>query len=190
MWKYKHFSYRSCSDVASLFQSMFTDSNIASQVTLGKTKVAYYITHWLAPYFHNELKNSISQWRYLVPCFDELLNDVVQKVQMDICLRFWDIKGTKVTTRYCSSSFLGHATASNLFDSFNDTLGESLLSKVLQVSMDGPNVSWKFFDWVRWEIWYFTSWNWLLRFACCTWCIPDWVQGSWVEYEQCSQKFL
>ena len=63
---YKHFSYRSCSDVVSLFQSMFTDSNIASQVTLGKTKVAYYITHGLAPYFHNELKNSISQCRYLV----------------------------------------------------------------------------------------------------------------------------
>ena len=92
---YKHFSYRSCSDVVSLFQSMFTDSNIASQVTLGKTKVAYYITHGLAPYFHNELKNSISQCRYPVACFDESLNDVVQKGQMDICLRFWDIKATK-----------------------------------------------------------------------------------------------
>ena len=60
---YKHFSYRSCSDVVSLFQSMFTDSNIASQVALGKTKVAYYITHGLAPYFHNKLKNSVSQCR-------------------------------------------------------------------------------------------------------------------------------
>ena len=65
---------------------------------------------------------------------------------MDICLHFWDIKATKVTTRYYSSSFLGHATASNLFDSFTDTLGEYLLSKVLQVSMDGPNVNLKFFD--------------------------------------------
>ena len=143
---YKHFSYRSCSDVVSLFQSMFTDSNIASQVTLGKTKVAYYITHGLAPYFHNELKNSISQCRYLVACFDESLNDVVQKGQMDICLRFWDIKATKVTTRYYSSTFLGHATASNLFDSFADTSGGSLLLKVLQVFMDGPSVNWKFFN--------------------------------------------
>ena len=96
---YKHFSYRSCSDVVSLFQLMFTDSNIASQVTLGKTKVGYYITHGLAPYFHNELKNSILQCCYLVACFDESLNDVVQKRQMDICLHFWDIKATKVTTR-------------------------------------------------------------------------------------------
>ena len=62
-----------------LFQSMFTDSNIVSQVTLGKTKVAYFITHELAPYFHNELKNSISECCYLVACFDESLNDVVQK---------------------------------------------------------------------------------------------------------------
>ena len=122
---YKHFSYRSCSDVVSLFQSTFTDSNIANQVTLGKTKVAYYITHELAPYFHNELKNSISQCGYLVACFDESLNGVVQKGQMDFCLRFWDIKATKV--RYYSSSFLGDATASNLFDSFTDPLGESLL---------------------------------------------------------------
>ena len=65
---------------------------------------------------------------------------------MDICLRFLDIKVTKVTTRYYSSTFLGHATASNLFDSFTDTLGGSLLSKVLQVFMDGPNVNWKFFN--------------------------------------------
>ena len=163
---YKHFSYRSCSDVVSLFQSMFTDSNIASQVTLGKTKVAYYITHGLAPYFHNELKNSISQCRYLVACFDESLNDVVQKGQMDICLRFWDIKATKVTTRYYSSSFLGHATASNLFDSFTDTLGESLLLKVLQVSVDGLNVNWKFFDMLNTELdeKFDTS---LLEIGCC-----------------------
>ena len=65
---------------------------------------------------------------------------------MDICLHFWDIKATKVTTRYYSSSFLAHATAFNPFDSSTDTLGESMLSKVLQVSMDGPNVNWTFFD--------------------------------------------
>ena len=126
---YKHFSFRLCSDV-SLFQSMLTDSNIASQVTLGKTKVAYYITHGLPPYFHNELKNSISQCHYLVACFDKSLNDVVQKGQMNICLRFWDIKATKVSTRYYSSSFLGHATASNLFDTKLDEKFDTLLLEI------------------------------------------------------------
>ena len=144
---------------------MFTDSNIASQVILGKTKVTYYITHGLAPYFNNELKNSILPCCYLVACFNESLNDV-QKGQIDICLHFWDIKSTKVTRRYYSSSFLGHATASNLFDSFTDTFGESLLSEVLQVSMDGPNVNWKFFDMLNTELdeRFDTS---LLEISCC-----------------------
>ena len=70
---YKHFSDISCCDVVSMFQLIFTDSNIASRVSLRKTKVAYYITHGLAPYFHNELKDSISQCRYLAACFDESL---------------------------------------------------------------------------------------------------------------------
>ena len=189
---YKHFSYRSCSDVVPLFQLMFTDSIIATQVTLEQTKFAY-ITHGLAPYFHNEQLNSILQCRYLVACFDESLNNVVQEGQMDICLRFWDVKATKVTGRYYSSNFLGHATVSNLFDSFVDTLGESLLLKVLQVSMDGPNVNWKFFDMLNIELDEKCDTS-LLEIGCCSLHV---VHGAFQSGHKavgwnikCSQKFL
>ena len=41
----------------------------------------------------------MSQWNYLAACFDELLNGVVQKGRLDLCLRFWDCKSNKVAIR-------------------------------------------------------------------------------------------
>ena len=43
-------------------------------------------------------------------------------------------------------AFLGHTTAEDLFDGFTTVLNNETLRKILQVSMDGPSVHWKFFD--------------------------------------------
>lgn len=94
-----------------LFQKSITVIKITSHLTLGKTKVGYYITHWLEQYFHNELPNSISQLNFLVSTMEKkLLNSVVQKRQMDFCLHFWDYKTSKVASSYYSSIFHDQGT--------------------------------------------------------------------------------
>lgn len=79
-----------------------------------------------------------------VVLFDESLNAGLQSKQMDIFVRFWD--GNKVSTRYYTSKFLGHALAETLQDELYDCCVDLGLSGMHQLSMDGPNVNWKAFD--------------------------------------------
>ena len=125
---------------------MFPDSSIAQKFTFGNTKASYNITHGLAPYFHNLVYNSLLKSDHTVACFDEYLNEVVQKVQMDLCICYWDVNKSWAATRYFDSSFLGHATANDLQSSFTSVLNDQILSKIVQVSMDGPNVNLTFLD--------------------------------------------
>jgi len=81
-----------------------------------------------------------------VACFDEALNKVAQKGQMDIVIRFWDTATNQVSTRYLTSVFLGHATAKNLEEKFKEGLSGLNLDKLVQISMDGPSVNWKFLE--------------------------------------------
>ena len=39
---------------------------------------------------------------------------------------------------------LGHATHKDLLEGFNSSLSDLDLSKMIQLSMDGPNINWKF----------------------------------------------
>ena len=75
---------------------------------------------------------------------DESLNAVVQKSQMDITVRYWHMGRTR--TQYLCSYFLGHATADDLLDSFAKVFEHLCPTKLLQVSMDGPNVNHSFFE--------------------------------------------
>ena len=65
---------------------------------------------------------------------------------MDIAIRFWNPKTNSVCARYFDSSFLGHATASDILESFKAALGDLPIGKLIQVSMDGPAVNWKFME--------------------------------------------
>ena len=49
--------------------------------------------------------------------------------------------------RYLGSEFLGHATAADLLTQFKDgiTIRQLDPKRLLQVSMDGPSVNWKFY---------------------------------------------
>ena len=69
--------------------------------------------------------------------FDESLNNVLQKEQMDIIVRFWDKKKNKVSSRYLNSQFLGHTRAADLLQKFSEALGKLNLANLIQVSMDG-----------------------------------------------------
>src|SRR3989441_242053 len=141
-----HMSYRSCLDISQLFQTMFPDSEVAQKFTMSKTKAAYSIVHGLAPYFREKLDEEIKKCPLFVACFDEAFNRIAQRGQMDIVIRYWSEDNNQVSTRYLTSVFLGHATAADLQAKFLKGLGGLSLPKLIQVSMDGPSVNWKFLE--------------------------------------------
>ena len=63
---------------------MFQDSPTASKLSLGATKMSYLLNFGIAPYFKNLLLDEIKASPYYVLSFDESLNTVLQKDQMDV----------------------------------------------------------------------------------------------------------
>ena len=143
----QHESYRSCEGLAELFGSMFPDSQIANKFSLGKDKVRYSIVYGLAPYFHIQFAATLKAcgMEFSIS-FDESLNKFLQKGQMDVHIRFWDISRKQAVTRYWNSVFLGKATAEDLLKAFHSGLEHLHMDSILQVSMDGPKVNWAFYD--------------------------------------------
>lgn len=143
-----HTSYRTASKSIDIMRSMFQDSPIAQNITFGKTKAAYLVLFGLAPYFENLIEKYLKTSKYYVVCFDESLNKVAQKGQMDICVRYWDESDNEVKCTYYTSVFIeGRATAENLLSHFKNSIEPAMkIGKILQISMDGPNVNWKFLE--------------------------------------------
>ncbi len=77
--------------------------------------------------------------------FDECMNKISQNEQMDVIVRYWDSDTGQVSVRYLGSEFLGHATAADLLTHFKDGIRQLDPKQLLQVSMDGPSVNWKFY---------------------------------------------
>lgn len=135
-----HYSYASSDTVGSCFQRMFPDSNIAKVFSCGRDKVAYYCNFGLGPYFINAIKQKVAAANWYVLMFDESLNELLGKKQLDIHVRLWD--NGQISTRYYTSSFMGHATAQDLFSELQSSV-DLCMKNLLQLSMDGPNVNWK-----------------------------------------------
>ena len=131
---------------------MFPDSNIAQQFSLGKDKAGYYIHFGLAPFIKQKLVSLVNTCPFYVLLFDEALNRISQKEQMDIHVRFWHPELNEVHTRYFNSVFLGHTKATDLLGGIKEGLETLSLSKISQISMDGPNVNWKLIDILKPEI--------------------------------------
>ncbi|XP_048580627.1 uncharacterized protein LOC116610226 [Nematostella vectensis] len=142
-----HYSCNSSAGTDKLFSNMFPDSVIAKQFQCGATKCSYLICFGIAPFFHDELMKRLQeQGTMYVISFDESLNKVIQKEQMDLIVRFWDVQKNKVVSRYIDSQFLGHTRAADLLQSFKLGLQKLNPANLVQVSMDGPNVNWKFLE--------------------------------------------
>ena len=62
---------------------------------------------------------------------------------MDICLRFWNKENSRVEDRYWDSKFLERTTHQHLLDSVHDNRKCFDMAKMVQLSMDGPNVNLK-----------------------------------------------
>ncbi|KAJ8665742.1 hypothetical protein QAD02_007404 [Eretmocerus hayati] len=137
-------SVRSASNSAKLFPRMFPDSLIAQKFQMQKDELSYSNSFGLGPYFRDELISFVRGCNFFAASFDGSLDTVAQKGQMDIILRFFF--GDKVVTRYLTSTFLGHATASDLLKAFIQEfeIHQLDLEKMVQLSMDGPNGNKKF----------------------------------------------
>lgn len=120
---------------------MFPDSVIAKQFAQGESKCSYLVSFGLAPYFKNILLKKLGNSSHFVLLFDETLNKSNQKKQLDILIRYWDSSQNEVATKYFDSAFLGHSTAEDLLREFYDKVKSLTLSKLLQLSMDGPSVN-------------------------------------------------
>lgn len=138
-----HCSYNSNENIEKIFRVMFPDSQIAAKFTCGSRKTSYLCVFGLAEYLKEMLMKAVKG--YFTILFDESLNKKSQSKQMDIHVRYWE--GDKVVTRYFGSQFLGHATANDMVKHFEDSVVNSGLPicNLVQISMDGPNVNWKFF---------------------------------------------
>ena len=77
--------------------------------------------------------------------FNECMNRISQNEQIDFIIRYWDGNTNKVAVRYLGSEFLGHATAVDRLPHFKQWISRLDPKRLLQVSMDGPNVNWKFY---------------------------------------------
>lgn len=148
----KHLSFRSAAESVPLFASMFPDSAIAKNFKLSKDKVAYTIVHGLAPYFLKKLQEILDNCQFIVISFDESLNKVVSKQQMDVAVRYWDREANQVKTRYFSSVFLHSSKAVDLKNGLIEAVGIQNLSKIIQVGMDGPNVNFSMLKMLKEEL--------------------------------------
>ena len=65
---------------------------------------------------------------------------------MDLVVTYWDNIKKRTQVRYLDSSFMGHSTANDLLEHFSSKIDQFHADKLLQLSMDGPNVNWAFYD--------------------------------------------
>ena len=74
------------------------------------------------------------------------MNSVTQTNQMDCLVRYWDHVYNSVKVCFWKSSYLGHATHKDLQYKSGTSISSLNLSKMIQVSRDGPNVNIKFME--------------------------------------------
>ena len=135
-----HFSLNSAQDIMEIFKGMFPDSNIAQGMSCGPTKLLYLITFGIAPYLKQLLIDDLKKAPCYVVLFDESLNTALHQVQMDFSVRCF--KDDHVVTGYLSSAFLGYTISEDLKLKFEEVTQELNTMRMVQVSMDGPNVNW------------------------------------------------
>ena len=90
--------------------------------------------------------NNVKDSEFYAISFEESLSTIIRMGQMDLVVNFWDNYVNKVCTCYLDSTFIGHARHQDRFKHFILALDSLDLKKLLQVSMDDPNMNWVFFS--------------------------------------------
>ena len=150
---YKHRSYNSAGCQGDLFRKMFPDSKIAIQYgSLCRQKIAYMVSFGLAPFYKKCIMSQLAPvgprlQPLFVSCFDESFNSVTASKQMDIHILYFNEESKLVERTYLGSQFMGHATHEDTLVDFKEAhKGLDIVHNLVQLSMDGPHVNWKFAD--------------------------------------------
>ena len=104
------------------------------------------ICYGLAPYFSQLLVKELNSSLFIATSFDECFNQINQKGQMDLFVRYWNNTSNQVSTRYLSSSFMGKALAINVLEHFDQSCWKIQKQSIIQISSDGLNMNLKFLD--------------------------------------------
>lgn len=113
-----HASAHSNVGMNTLFNTMFSDSEIASTYALSATKYRYLTTFGLGPHFSKLLANDVKKSPAHSIMFDETLNAQLQSKQLDVHIRYWSEDLSRVESRYYNSIFIGHSTANDLVEHY------------------------------------------------------------------------
>ena len=139
------YSDNSADDFENILRRICPNDNVAEKFQMGRKKLMYVVNCGLFPYFKQSIKDLILKSPLIVALFDDSLNKTSQKSAMDLQLRYWDVSEKKVVVRL----FLGHTCSNELVKTFNDGFNELDLTKLVQISMDGPNSNLKFLSEVK-----------------------------------------
>lgn len=142
---YSHQSISSSVGMLETARIAFPDSGILRSLQLDRTKLSYTIVHGLGPYLREKIENRVESSIHFSIAFDESFNRISKTEQLDIIVRLWDAKEGKTSSRYLTSSFLGHTKATDILFAIKDSLKKFYLKNLVQLSMDGPNVNKKVF---------------------------------------------
>ena len=134
------YSDNSADDFENILRRICPNDKVAEKFQMGQKKLMYVANCGLFPYFKQSSKDLILKSPLIVALFDDSLNKTSQKSEMDLQVRYWDDSEKKVVVRL----FLGHTCSNDLVKTFNDGFNELDLTKLVQISMDGPNSNLKF----------------------------------------------
>ena len=149
---HSHSSLNSAGNKGALFRLMFPGHPNAEKFgELSRHKLSYIIVHGLSRLFRNRIHRDLQPTDRLPlrfsSCFDESFNKVTYSKQMDIHILYFDDEIGRVRRKYIDAQFMGHATANDTMLEFERAHSKLDISRCLvQLSMDGPNVNWKFLD--------------------------------------------
>lgn len=141
-----NYSFSSINDLAQVMPIAFEDSAIAKHIKLSDAKARYLTKFGIAPYLRQKIFSDVDESEaFFTLHFDESTTKQVKK-QMDIYIAYWSERHGKVVAFYCDSFFLGHADAERILELILKFISDSglRLSRLLQCSIDGPNVNLSF----------------------------------------------
>ena len=141
---HQHRSLNSAKDDSESLKLMFPDSKIAQGYSQSSTKMANVLSYGLGPLIKDKLNFQVKKCRSFTAYFDESRNRDVKEGQMDLHVRFFDPKTNLITTSYFNSVFFERSKAQDLLNHFKHGFEGMPLDKMIQVSMEGPSVTWSF----------------------------------------------
>ena len=135
------FSNNSVDDFGDVLKRMCQADPVSSKFQMGRTKLQYVINHGLFPHFKQMILDEILKSPFLSILYDDSLNESIQKNEMDIHVRYWNVGENKVNVRYWTSLYLGHTRCDDLVAAFHNELNE--LEETNMISMDRPSTNLK-----------------------------------------------